>query len=622
MNIRSILIVFLVIFWGTNLRTFAQSDCKCYEINQSQIDQILDDSDSLKIKQTIKNLKTNNRKECQFVTYNLEINYLLSRKKMKGVDNLIVNQANLISSIPCKTELITTTYLNYAKYFKAKEDYENLSKFAFKALESAEINKDERSELTAITQIVHLFTRQSQEEKNWAYIKRAEKIINSLKQDYSSAYNFNWLAFEYERKFTLTERISLMDTVVIYAKKAKLIALKYNNYTQLAKSFRVFESNAYNHKQLKKALLYIDSAIFYARKIKVPTNLSSLYFAKAWDHLDLKQYPEAIAWQDSSIYHAEKHEHRTPATMNIYGEGAKLFEEAGNLPKSYNAFKIYAHIKDSLFTIKKTEKINELEKKYTQAKNEKTIKELAQQKQIYLLLALTGLLGLVALGFFIRQQALKNKQQIMETEQRLNRARMNPHFFFNALSSLQTFALQGNDGKSIATNLSKFSHIMRETLESTYKDYVTLEQEIDFLEEYMSLQKMRFPQKFSYTIQLNETIEAHETLIPSMILQPFIENCIEHGFAGIDYEGKIMISFNTEAKELLVVITDNGIGLATTIKENNEHISRASQIIRDRIFLLNIKLKTKAAFSVDNIVNEKGVIVSIKLPLLEKKDIA
>ena len=109
------------------------------------------------------------------------------------------------------------------------------------------------------------------------------------------------------------------------------------------------------------------------------------------------------------------------------------------------------------------------------------------------MLAVAGLLALVALTFFIRQQSLKSKQTILETEQRLNRARMNPHFFFNALSALQSFALQENDGKALASNLSKFSHIMRETLESTYKEYVTIEQEKDFLNEYLELQKMRFP---------------------------------------------------------------------------------------------------------------------------------
>ena len=79
---------------------------------------------------------------------------------------------------------------------------------------------------------------------------------------------------------------------------------------------------------------------------------------------------------------------------------------------------------------------------------------------------------------------------------------MNPHFFFNALASLQSYALQQNDGKAIAANLSKFSHIMRETLESTYKEYVTIEQEIVFLHEYIILQQIRFPLKFQYEISV------------------------------------------------------------------------------------------------------------------------
>jgi sensor histidine kinase YesM len=229
-------------------------------------------------------------------------------------------------------------------------------------------------------------------------------------------------------------------------------------------------------------------------------------------------------------------------------------------------------------------------------------------------------LALIGLTFFIRQQSLKNKQRILETEQRLNRARMNPHFFFNALSSLQSYALDGNDGKSIASNLSKFSHIMRETLESTYKEYVTIEQESDFLREYLELQKIRFPQKFSYTINIAPAIEPDDTLLPAMILQPFAENSIEHGFTGINYPGELTITFDKKEKDLHISIVDNGKGLVNTAKETSEHISRASQIIKDRIYLLNVKLKTKAAFTIDNNKNEKGVTVLIRLPLLYKQD--
>ena len=347
--------------------------------------------------------------------------------------------------------------------------------------------------------------------------------------------------------------------------------------------------------------------------------LNNIFFET--DHYDLKEYSEAIRWMDTSIYYTEKFFHGAPASINVYSEAVRIYEKSGNISKALDAAKTFEHLKDSIFKVQRAEKINELEQKYNKSKNEKTIKELAQQKRIYLLLAVAGLFALLGLIFFIRQQSLKNKQKILETEQRLNRARMNPHFFFNALSSLQSFALEGNDGKSIATNLSKFSHIMRETLESTYKEYVTVEQESDFLKEYLELQKMRFPQKFSYEINIAASVEPDDTLIPSMILQPFAENSIEHGFAGINYPGHISLSFDKKGNDLHIHMSDNGKGLAVIPKENGEHISRATQIIRDRIYLLNIKLKTRAGFTIDNNPDGKGVSVKITLPVLFKNDI-
>ena len=155
---------------------------------------------------------------------------------------------------------------------------------------------------------------------------------------------------------------------------------------------------------------------------------------------------------------------------------------------------------------------------------------------------------------------------------------------------------------------------MRETLESSYKDYVTIEQEIDFLNEYLELQKMRFPQKFTYLINASSNIEPHEMLIPSMIIQPFAENSIEHGFYGIDYPGHLEITFSRTGKEIRIEVTDNGIGFGGIQKIADGHISRASQIIKDRIYLLNIKLKTKARFSIQNHPSGKGIQVEIFLP--------
>jgi LytS/YehU family sensor histidine kinase len=147
---------------------------------------------------------------------------------------------------------------------------------------------------------------------------------------------------------------------------------------------------------------------------------------------------------------------------------------------------------------------------------------------------------------------------------------------------------------------------------------VTVAREQAFLEKYMELQSIRMPGRFRFSIHLAEDIEPDETILPSMILQPFVENSIEHGFAGIGYTGQVDIYFDQSPGELFVRITDNGKGLLTGPKEQNEHISRASQIIKDRIYLLNVKLKSKASFSIDNNPHEKGVTVLIRLPLLYK----
>lgn len=374
-------------------------------------------------------------------------------------------------------------------------------------------------------------------------------------------------------------------------------------------------SLAYQEKNYTQALLYIDSSIALSSPGEINTVLATSYGDKGNILLKMGRFKEAKKWADSCLYYYAQMQF-PPLIANAYSLVAEIADSLGDHKAAYEALYAEKKITDSLNTAEKAKAVSEVEKKYNQAKNEKTIKELNQQKQIYILLAVAGLLiaGLVA--FLFRQQALKNKQKILETEQRLNRARMNPHFFFNALTALQRIALRENDGKTLASNLSKFSNIMRETLESTYKEYVTVRQEVEFLKEYMEIQKMRFPDMFSYQLMVDGEMDTGEVMIPSMILQPFIENSIEHGFAGVNYPGEIRVDFKQKENTILIEIADNGKGLAPDSGKANEHISRASQIIKDRIYLLNIKLKTKANFSIDNNKQGKGVLVTIGLPLI------
>lgn len=591
--------------------------CACPGYDENKIKDLRRAKDSAGTFAAIQQFNSTGITDCQIKALSAEIEYRLTFKQVTAVPPLLEKQEKLLEKSDCTGEHHLQYYQNQSYYCKITQEYEGLSKYAFLMLELAEKEGDVKKELTAIDFIVFLFSRQKQDEKNWDYVKRAEKLIYKDGGKNSTANNYNWLAAQYEKKYATTLRLSALDSAVAFAAKAKELAGNSNDNIEMMKAFRIYEAGSNHRNEYKKAILYIDSALLYLNKLKILTNPSSLYFAKAWDYMELKEYSEAQRWMDSSMYYAEKFEGRSPATMTVYKEAARLFEKAGNTTKAYQVFKMYEHIKDSTFTLQRTEKINELEQKYNKTKNEKTIRELAQQKRIYLLLALAGLLGTAAIAFFLRQQALRHKKNILETEQRLNRARMNPHFFFNALTALQKFAVTENNPQAMASNLSKFSNIMRETLESTYKEYVTIEQEMEFLNEYLEVQKIRFPQAFSYEVSAAKELDIDELQIPAMIIQPFVENSIEHGFAGVDYPGRVTVQFEKEPEGLLVKITDNGKGLGGPAKETNEHISRASQIIKDRIYLLNIKLKTRAGFSIDNNPHG-GVLVNIHLPLLYK----
>jgi tetratricopeptide (TPR) repeat protein len=613
--IRFIFLQALIISISSN-PSFSQK-CNCPEYYTLKAEQENTDADS---KPFFEKLQASANTICKARGYEwMGIDYL-SDKNFDTAGIYFQKAETLYRQTGCGDSVLITTYKQWAQLYYTKGDFGKAQEYSFKLLQSAEAANNPHELAGAYTMVAQLFNQTNQAEKGIIYTRLAVPLLTKIDAPAKLADILTKLSKRYLWHYQDTKTISSLDSSELFSLRLLTIAKKLENNKSIAIAFTNLEGIAWEKGDLKKAFQFLDSSSKYI-DVTDYDNLGTNYYDKADILIELKQYDEAAHMADSSLYYRKLA--GNPAYIaEVYSLLlAKIGEQTGDFKKAYEYKELSRAITDSIRNIEKIKQVSELEKKYSQAKNEKTIKELAQQRRIYLLLALAGLLGLAALAFFVRQQALKSKQKILETEQRLNRARMNPHFFFNALSSLQTFALQGNDGKLMASNLSKFSHIMRETLESTYKEYVTIEQEKDFLNEYLELQKMRFPQKFSYEIKIATSIEADDMFIPSMILQPFVENSIEHGFTSIDYPGHISISFEKDEKDLQIKITDNGKGLSEVAKEESEHISRASQIIKDRIYLLNIKLKTKAAFSIENNKNEKGVTVLIKLPVLYKTDV-
>jgi len=175
-----------------------------------------------------------------------------------------------------------------------------------------------------------------------------------------------------------------------------------------------------------------------------------------------------------------------------------------------------------------------------------------------LLLAL--LLGAVLIGtlilFFNRQKKFKIEKQNFLLQQRLLRSQMNPHFTFNSLNLIKSEI--GKDTEKSSKYLIKFSKILRKLFENSTKDYILLTEEVELLVDYLDMQQFRFLDRFEFKI--DNTILDEDIAIPPMLLQPFVENAIVHGFKHIDQKGSILIKLSLADQLVICTIEDNGVG--------------------------------------------------------------
>ena len=172
------------------------------------------------------------------------------------------------------------------------------------------------------------------------------------------------------------------------------------------------------------------------------------------------------------------------------------------------------------------------------------------------------------------------KKTKLQLELKAIYAQLNPHFVFNALSSIQGL-INKQDVEGANNYLSDFAKLMRESLTSNNKEQIPLKQEIEILDTYLKLEQLRFG--FKYEINVDEHIGLYETEIPTLLLQPIVENAVKHGVSSLQDKGRITISFIREENKMLVSITDNGPGFASSENKNGFGL----KLTRDRIKLLN-----------------------------------
>ena len=165
---------------------------------------------------------------------------------------------------------------------------------------------------------------------------------------------------------------------------------------------------------------------------------------------------------------------------------------------------------------------------------------------------------------------------------------MNPHFIFNALNSVQYY-VNKQDRQSANKYLSDFATLIRRSFDAAQRSFVTLDEELETIRLYLQLEKMRFVDKFEYIINVSREAEDDEWMLPSMMLQPFLENAVLHGLMPLHEKGWLTIDATVQQNSLCITITDNGIGIekSKAFRSGVKHNSKGMQLIKERIVLLS-----------------------------------
>lgn len=304
---------------------------------------------------------------------------------------------------------------------------------------------------------------------------------------------------------------------------------------------------------------------------------------------------------------------------------------ASDLPrKGHLHYLRYDQIKDSLFSLQNMNRLSELELEFETALKNEQIDNLGKltksqeaelsRKNELIALSLILFVVLIALVYFIhRQRTIKAKNNELMARQRLANAQMNPHFLFNSLSAIQELVLENKDVLRTSDFLAKFSKLTRQMLNYTDSESIYLSQEIEFLTNYLDLQKLRFGDKFNYQIIGADNLEGDDFLVPPLITQPFAENALEHGFYRSQGPNKLVVRVLKNKTGVSIEIEDNGIGIDHTLKlQNSEHESKAISLTRGRLRFWQRKTGKLARLDILDLSNLdpaiSGTRVTLNLP--------
>ncbi len=445
----------------------------------------------------------------------------------------------------------------------------------------------------------------SKKEKALEHITIALEIYREIEDKKGEATSLNSLShIEYQ--------FNNLDKAITYLKQAAAIQLNIKDNDKLAASYNNIGYVLEQTKLNDSAIVYYKKAIQLNKKIKrlnsdPQRNLGYLYAANKEPEKSKSLYLEALKIEEQSG--------KLALQKDIYD----ALLEISIKDKSFEKSLLYVAKRDSVSelhsTLENKEKIKLVENQYLLITSEKELEQAKKSNTKNKIIATILAGSLLFLGLFLLQRnknsKLKFEREKLRLEQKMLRTQMNPHFIFNALTAIQNTLLDGDPLKS-STYLSRFAKLVRQNFEFVNKKFITLEEDLDALKNYIETQQLRFENKFDYKITIQDTIDTSFVQIPPMLLQPFIENAIEHGLKSKKGKGLLQVFISEKEEFTRFEIIDDGVGY--TKNKNSKDREHAIDVFLKRLKLRG--LGEERYFSIKPLENKSGTQVIILLKLV------
>ncbi|MGN6249600.1 MAG: tetratricopeptide repeat-containing sensor histidine kinase [Ginsengibacter sp.] len=313
------------------------------------------------------------------------------------------------------------------------------------------------------------------------------------------------------------------------------------------------------------------------------------------------------------------------AIVLVLQELAVVNAKLKNFREAYHYQQEYMQHKDSLTStetksrladFEAMNKTQQTEQHITLLQKDNDIKNLqlknSRQKNTIYLGGFLFLLATSGIFFYQRNRRLKMQGQKIKTELQMQvlRSQMNPHFIFNSLNGVENFILQ-NDKRHASIYLNKFASLIRIILANSRKDLVPFTEDLQTIGLYVDLELLRFNHSFCYVTNINKTLLDLDYRVPPLLIQPFVENAIVHGFAHSDKKKlQLKISASPEGEYIIYTIEDNGAGRQQSSVYNNlnkpHHTSMGLQITQQRISIFNEQHNAKSTMDIEDLSDETG----------------